>query len=179
VKQNTDRLIQRIAGLSTIALVLLTAFIILEANGAFRGHEKAADAYKIGEKVDLPPAQIVSAASTVIVFARSTCGACQASRPTLAKVVDLAKNRPHVAAELLAVAGLAESEFLLADTLGIPRENVRTFDRIESMKLKFVPSVLVVNDAGSILYAYQGAPPPEELPKIAAILDRRGGGPLH
>jgi hypothetical protein len=93
--------------------------------------------------------------------------------------VDLAKNRPHVAAELLAVAGLAESEFLLADTLGIPRENVRTFDRIESMKLKFVPSVLVVNDAGSILYAYQGAPPPEELPKIAAILDRRGGGPLH
>lgn len=174
MKESTDRLIQRVAMLSIIALVLLTGFVILKANGAFGGHGKAADAYKIGERVDLPPAQIVPAKFTVIVFARSTCGACQASKPTLAKVVDLAKDRPHVAVELLAVAGLAQSELLLADTLGIPRTNVRAYDKIESIKLKVVPTVMVVNEAGTILYAYQGAPPLEELPKIATILGKWG-----
>jgi thioredoxin-related protein len=143
IKESTDRLIQRVAVLAMLVIVAFTAYRVLNAKVKAGTPEPA---YAIGERIDLPVQLVTAAKYNLLVFARSTCGACQASKPMIKRMVtEVPGRRPHVAALLLAVEGMKPSELALADELGISKQNVRTYDKLAETKLRAVPTIMVVN----------------------------------
>jgi thiol-disulfide isomerase/thioredoxin len=170
MKESTDRLIQRVAILAMLVIVAFTAYRVLDVK-ARAGAPRPA--YSVGEQIDIPTDLIIPARATVVVFARSTCGACQAYKPFAAKLVkDVVGVRPHVAVQLMAVSGARESELKLADEIGVPRQNVRTYDKWARTRLLSVPTTMVVDPLyGKILYVHEGVLNDAELDKIGKVLD--------
>ena len=171
MKESTDRLIRRVAILAILVVVAFTCYRVLGMRERLRGLPRST--YRVGEKIDIPVDQIVPARSTVVVFARSTCGACQANRPFAARLAkDVVGIRPHAAMQIIAVQGMTESELRFADEMGVSRNNVRSYNKLSETKIRVVPTTLVVDPLdGKILYAHEGVLNDHDLSQIGRVLD--------
>src|SRR5580704_15593322 len=80
---------------------------------------KTAASYAVGDRIDVPANLYDSSSATLLVFARSTCSACEAAKPTFATLTaELGrKSSTHV----LMIIGTAQApeELAYAKALGL------------------------------------------------------------
>jgi len=175
----SDRLIRR---LSTVGIVVCVAAVALTvASLAFPSlrsrlgfQPKRLPSYSAGERIDLPKDFYASSRLTLIVFARSTCGACQAAQPKLAAIAsELAGS--SIPTVLVTSGAASEQERSFATAMGIDDRHVVPFD-LSTLRLQVVPTVVLVNTQGDVLFAMEGIPSDEQQQQLLRAA-RRSNSP--
>ena len=131
--------------------------------------------YVAGDRVDIDGAIYQSAPFTVVVFARSTCPSCQRSVPFYAQVVAAATAR-GIAGVLVTPEVDVEAERAYAATLGIESGRVYTVTP-GSIKLRAVPTLMVVDSSGQIRHVWIGAQDDTSQATILAAVDALAAPP--
>jgi thioredoxin-related protein len=111
--------------------------------------------YTVGMTVDIPES-VIGTGNAVVVFARSTCPSCKASKPMLKQVTDLARQYGSRIV-LVAVAGKNETELTFAGEVGIRPEEVLRYPLERLTKLEAVPTFLVLDANRTIRHIHVGA----------------------
>jgi hypothetical protein len=160
--------------LSTIVAILCVSIlggtVLLIARPDLRqfvglGPAAVPPAYVAGDRVDVDPEVFSDAPTTLLVFARSTCAACQSSADFHAQVVALARQAGH-AAVLLTPSDDGDAEAAYGERLGVGRGQVHHFAP-GSIKLRAVPTLMLVDTTGLIHHVWFGI---ADDPTKAAIL---------
>lgn len=120
-----------------------------------------AASYTVGEQVDLPSAEFEAAPITVVLFARSTCGTCQRSAPTFAAMFGQVRPDPGVRIRLIANGANHVDEVAYAHTVGLGEPDMRTLD-VTHLRLRVVPTLLLLDRRGTIHYSSEGLPSPAQ-----------------
>jgi hypothetical protein len=163
----SDRLIGRAAFLVSILLVIVFAATagrlagrrVLESLGWL---SPSTTAYAVGQPIDLPEAVYRPTPITVVLFARSDCAACQSAEPFYRSVAAFVGTHPSARMVLSSpVAGTggapAAEEMVFARTLG-DGVVIVPWASGQKPRVAVVPTLVVVNDRGVVLAAWQGAP---------------------
>ncbi len=112
-------------------------------------------AYTVGDRLDLDPATFTSSARTLFLFSQFSCGACQASKPTMAAMVADLAERPDTQVFLVVPDAVPEEERLFATELGLAPSRILRTD-LRRLRLRQVPTVVMADDSGKILLAREG-----------------------
>lgn len=159
------------------ALGMTTALVLSPGLRAAFGVGPAAPppAYAAGERVDLPSHVFDSADTTLILFARSTCNACQGAGPFYRRVVDLASTRAMPAWVVTPIADL-EIERVYAATVGVRDDRV-IYMAPGAIRLRSVPALMMVNRAGIIQHVWFSQPDAAAESAILDTVTKIGGVP--
>lgn len=113
--------------------------------------------YVVGDKVDVAINLFDQSPYTVLVFARTTCAVCESSMPVLAHLASALPKDSSVRIFIVKFEA-REAPDLYAARLGIDARQIVTLapEALETMKLQIVPTVLVVNKTGTILFRHTG-----------------------
>lgn len=153
------------AGL-VLALVATAGYIAWPRVAAAMGVKPAAaPAYAAGEQVDVPAAWYNGADTTLIVFARASCAACEKAQPFLAQMV--ARMQGHGAAVMAHPPGMDEDDRQFARRLGIADNHIHVVG--SALKVRATPTMLIVNRQGRILNAWEGARPEHQAAMLTAV----------
>ena len=150
MNETTDQLVRWSAILATCGAALL---LCVDATTIVRWG-RTSDGFVIGTKVDMPIGTIASA-GTVILFARSSCAACQSSKSILKHVVELVHEQPGVRVVMCAVTGVNDDERAYAEDIGLRRTEVIACP-VQQLRLQVVPTLLVLDRSGSIRFVQSG-----------------------
>lgn len=129
---------------------------------------KPESGYLAGDVVDVPVKSHLQSRRTVILFARSSCSACQSSRDGIRQIVLAARARGADAMMFTPESG-SEAEFAYAESAGFGRSSVR--GTTHKLRVRLVPTILLVDDTGRILFAKEGKPSTEDQAKLAGFLN--------
>lgn len=124
--------------------------------------------YQVGQLVDLPPALYQSDARTLILFARNSCSACQDAKPFLTELIAAFNKSADGKALLLSEDGIVEERVYAAE-IGIAEAQVRTMD-LRGLRVRSVPTVLLVNARGTVLFVGEGVPSSTDQPHWFAAI---------
>jgi hypothetical protein len=156
----TERLIGRLATAVTIGCVAVVAITLgalaLPSVRAKLGFPAARPvSYPIGDRIDVPASLYESAGQTLFVFARSSCTACQRSKPALTEIVAQIRRTP--AARILVVTSDMHraSEVAYANDLGLDDAQVIGLN-LDGLRLRVVPTLVLVDQRGRIHYTSEG-----------------------
>ena len=160
---DVDRLLNRVAivavgvclaALFTTATVLAVTYWRAGAAGSLG----AAPSYAAGEKIDVPGMSGRQAEHTLLIFARSTCAACQAAKSTLAEIVAAVGTADSVDVAMVtsSSAPSPEAELQYASEIGIANSQVILMDTA-LLRLKKVPAVALIDSRGTVLTFKEGA----------------------
>lgn len=153
MSERLPRLAVIVAAVSA-AVVLVTAVAL--ATPALRERiSGAGPAYRAGNRIDVPGGVYDSESYTLLLFARSTCDACQRSAPAFKELVGEAV-REGMAVRLISAAPVAAREADFARALGLTDADVVGLP-LATLRLKHVPTIVVVDRAGAIHYVREGA----------------------
>jgi thiol-disulfide isomerase/thioredoxin len=128
-------------------------------------------AYQIGQRVDVPAAWYEASPYTVVLFASSACGACQTAQPFLKQLVTNLKGRANVV--LATKPGDAAGDGAYGRDLGLKETAIRTID--EPLNVRSTPTLVLVNQRGEILGAWEGVGPSARQQAIASAIERATG----
>jgi len=157
---------------SCLALVTLTAVAVARPDFRDALGLGPAPAYVVRGHIDVPPAVYASSPYTIVLFARSTCPVCRQSVPSFIRLVEKSKAA-GVQVRLLSVAPVAEDELAYAKAIGLDTTEVVGAD-LKALRVKRVPTVVLVNSQGEIQYAREGATPTMELEDFVRRLTSPG-----
>jgi hypothetical protein len=133
-------------------------------------------AYRAGGTIDTPREWHAGSARTLVVIARSDCGACQQARPYLAELVAEAQARGGV---VLASPGLdRQAEVAFGREIGLPEEAVKAIPPA-GLRATVVPTLVLVDRQGRILGAWEGVPPARQPEIRKAIRAVGAAGPAR
>ena len=168
-----DRLIKQLSILASVALTATLAVSFLVVAWPRVTHalgikpKPPAAAYAVGGRVDVPAGWYNERPHTLILFARASCGACDKAQPFLAQLDEFFERR----APLVAAGGPEtrneDSDF--ARSLGVRESDIKTAPA--GLRVRATPTLLLVNQRGQILAAWEGVGPPEKQAEIAAAID--------
>ena len=169
--QQSERLVRRASIAASVGLALmLTATLgyigwprVAAAIGLSPKPAPRPPAYVVGETVDVPAAWYSSADTTLVLFARASCGACEKAKPFLTKLVGIMNARGAAFMAHPAISDIEDRQF--ATSLGLKSANIVVAP--DKLKVRATPTLLLVNRAGTILNAWEGV---GEADKQAAIL---------
>lgn len=141
---------------AAVAIVCATAALVARPDLRAR-LGLASEPYAVNQVVDVPVAIYDSSSYTLMIFARSTCEVCQRSSAFLRR---LAGESAGAGADvrLITSAPVAEGELAFARTLGLPDGQVAPVD-LKTLRLRRVPTIVLVDRRGAIHYAREGAVP--------------------
>jgi hypothetical protein len=125
-------------------------------------------AYAAGEIVDVPAAWYSDADTTLILFARASCGACEKAKPFLSHLVERMNARG--AAWMVHPAGTDAEDAAFAQSLGVADNHVGIVG--PGVKVQATPTVLLVNRQGKILGAWEGVGKIESRSAILAAINK-------
>ena len=129
--------------------------------------------YTAGDHVDIDAAAYSSSPVSLILFARSTCPACQRSSDFHKQVVTAGQTR-GVPTVLVTPSTDADAERVYAESLGIAA--ARVYRALPgSIKLRAVPALMVVDTSGLIRHVWFGAPDAATQITIMAAVTALGG----
>ncbi len=130
--------------------------------------------YQSGDTVDVPPAVYQSAARTLLLFARSDCAACQRSELFHQSAIAAAAT-VGTGVAMMSPTSHPASEAPYAARLGVAPEQVHVIAP-GSIKLRTVPTLMLVDAAGRIQHVWFGvADPPTEAVILHTLADRTNG----
>jgi thioredoxin-related protein len=116
--------------------------------------------YAVGQRIDTP--DIYSGSRfTIILFARSSCGACQAAKPQLRAIANLASTYLGVQMIVVPASDWSPEEGAYIHDLGLREEAVRHLS-VSELKVRMVPTLVVVDQRGRIQLVQEGAPTSKE-----------------
>lgn len=131
-------------------------------------------AYEIGGRVDVDPAIYQTADSTLILFARSTCTACQEGQTFFARALAAGHASGRGTAMVAPVPELA-AEAGFGAALGLAPNQIHG-TAPGSIKLRAVPALMVVDRSGTIVHAWFGLPDEVTQDDILRALSLPEGG---
>jgi thiol-disulfide isomerase/thioredoxin len=131
--------------------------------------------YAVGGRIDVPTAVYGADPYTVVLFARSTCAFCQRAKPLFTKLVaDLAES--HSARMVMVSSpsgGTGDVDY--AKSVGLEADQLVVLDPV-SLRLKTVPTLVLVDRQGQVRYSHEGMPTAadlEELLRTTTVLNPR------
>jgi hypothetical protein len=143
---------------TTLCLLTLAGTGLALAVGPLRDRfwsTSTSTSYAVGDVVDVPPDAYSRASHSVILFARSSCSACQASKPVMAAIANDLSTRADTALTLVAPEKPAAEQREFAEAIGIDATRIVYAD-LRSLRLRYVPAVVVTDRAGRVLFAREG-----------------------
>ena len=162
-----DRVVARLAigtALLAVGVVSSTAFVAWWQLRA----AAASGSYVSGETIDVPSRLYARTDRTLIVFVRASCDVCQTEAPELRSVVHRLEALPESVPTAI-VTGSIDTD---AD-----REFARSFKNathehiaFDTLKVRTVPTMVLVDRRGRILFAQEGRP---KSPNLMEELIRR------
>jgi len=165
----TDRVISRTAIIASTALALAFGVVVLtvawprvaSAIGLRRSASRSA-AYHAGDRIDVPEDWYRSSEFTLVLFARSSCTACQGAHPFLQRLVASLEGK--------AVVAMASTQLERDDDLRYGR-SLGIDDMVNritpgGLRVRSTPTLVLVNRQGKIQGAWEGVGPPESQAQI-------------
>jgi thiol-disulfide isomerase/thioredoxin len=124
--------------------------------------------YAAGEAADFPPSLFNQAPHTVAIFFRSDCGACARMKPFLAR---LAARDDDSGVRVMAVTGAGNRADALAfaKQIGLSESRLVMMD-LGNLRLRRVPTVVLMDQAGAIQAALEGIPSSQEEEKLLRMV---------
>ena len=150
----------------TAALVVFPDLRTVFGVGAPRAH-----GYAVGDRIDLPDTSFSGVDSTMAIFVRGSCAACGSAAPLFRRLV--AETRDQGARILFVIGSSAvqrDREFI--QQLGAEHVLELDFGRL---RLKSVPTIVVVDREGIIRFVTSGVVAPEDLAAARRLLDPSPG----
>lgn len=169
------RLSTSVVAVCVLALTGTVALVMSPSLRARVGVGPASDppAYAAGDRVDIDPAAYNSAPLSLVLFARSTCPACQRSSDFHKQVVAAGKLR-GVPTVLVTPSTDVEAERVYAEGLGVDAAHI--FQALPgSIKLRAVPALMLVGTSGLIQHVWFGAPDADTQTSILAAVTTAAG----
>ena len=123
--------------------------------------------YVVGQTVDVPAKWYSNADTTLVLFARASCGACEKAQPFLTKVVGIMNTRG--AAFMAHPAGAAVEDAQFAKSLGVKDGQIVVAG--DNLKVRATPTLVLVNRQGQILGAWEGVGKEDRQAAILAAID--------
>lgn len=145
------------AAIASLVLVTVTVVAVLRPDLRDALQLGPKPAYIAHARIDVPASVYESAPFTLVVFARNTCAVCRSAAPFLARAVTEAA-RSGVAVRLLSGAAAQEDELVYARLLGLDDSALLPVD-FKTIRVRRVPTVVLVDRTGEIHYAREGAMP--------------------
>jgi len=173
--QKSEQLVRRASIAASVGLALmLTATLgyigwprVAAAIGISPKPAPRPPAYQAGEIVDVPAAWYSKADTTLVLFARASCGACEKAKPFLTKVVGIMNAKGAAVMAHPALTEVEDKQF--AKSLGVNAPNVVVVT--DKLKVQATPTLLLVNRAGKILNAWEGVGKENEQAAILAAIE--------
>ena len=141
-----------------VTIVALTVLALQTPRlASWLGVRPDAIAYDIGGPIDLPPRFFAASDVTALLFVRANCAVCQETKAMYADVVRAVKATPG--ARVLAVIGVPvrPEDAAYASELGLGATEQMPVD-LASLRLRRVPTLIIVNRDGLIIRSWEGAP---------------------
>jgi hypothetical protein len=177
LSQRSDRAIHRGATmmLVTCLLVLGTTVVVVAwpriTNSLGVKPAPRELSYRTGQMIDVPADWYQSSPYTIVLFARASCGACQTAQPFFKQLASGLKGRAVVVLAGGEEERDADAEFGRAIGLKDPAIRVAP----AGLKVRATPTLVLINQRGEILGAWEGVGPPEQQTTIAKAIDRALG----
>jgi hypothetical protein len=127
--------------------------------------------YATGSTIDTPVAWHQQTDFTLVLFARSSCAACQAAQPFLRHLVANLKGRTAVVLVTTGKEPQADTRF--AQGLGIQASEVKVAP--ENLRVRATPTLVLVNNRGRVLGSWEGVGGEARQADIAMDIDRAIG----
>jgi thiol-disulfide isomerase/thioredoxin len=127
-----------------------------------------APSYAAGQRSDFPANLFEQAPHTLAIFFRSDCGACARMKPFLAR---LAARDDGAAVRVVAVTGTGNraDSLAFAKQIGLGESRLMMID-IGTLRLKRVPTVVLMDRSGVIQVALEGIPSSQEEEKLLRMV---------
>jgi len=127
-----------------------------------------APSYVAGQSSDFPASLFQQAPHTLAIFFRSDCGACARIKPFL---VRLAARDDGAAVRVVAVTGAGNRADALAfaKQIGLGESGLVMMD-LGSLRLRRVPTVVLMDRSGVIQAALEGIPSSQEEEKLLRMV---------
>lgn len=125
--------------------------------------------YRVGERIDVPARFYEEAPHTLFVFVRSNCAACQSAKPALERIADT--FRQAMTPVLVISTGARATDGIgYAAEIGVERTSVLALD-VSTLRLRVVPTIVLVNRAGEVLYAAEGVPTDQQAEQLLRLVN--------
>ena len=166
----------RLAGATSVALVLMVAATagsiawprVAGAVGLDRNAVRAV-AYPAGATIDTPPAWHQDTPYTLVIFARSTCAACEKAAPYLTGLIASLRGRAAVVYASAGVKLARAEELQAARAIGVGESQVH--EAPAGLKVRVTPTLVLVNQRGEVLASFEGVGPGSKQAVITKTLD--------
>jgi hypothetical protein len=156
-----DTILGRVAtgvALGCAALVGLTSILLFvpSLRATFGFSAAAAPAYALGEQIDVPAEVYAASSATVLIFARSTCGACQRAQPEFTALISRLRSERSTDVRLMTTGAGRSEEASYARAIGLTDRELSVADA--RVRVRIVPSLVVVDRHGVIKFFSEGIP---------------------
>jgi hypothetical protein len=169
----SDRLVRRASIAASVGFALMLAgtigYIAWPRVATALGVKPpvAPPAYAAGGQVDVPASWYSGADVTLILFARSNCGACEKAQPFLAQLVGRMQGRGS--AVMAHPPGMDDENREFARALGVADDHILVVGA--GLRVRATPTIVLVNRQGRILDAWEGAGNADRQAAMLAAID--------
>jgi hypothetical protein len=157
-EQRDAKLANAATALAFVCLVVLAATtlpLLVPSMRTWISFGRSSAGYRVGDRIEIAGSPYRRASRTVLIFSRSSCGACQSSKRLFTSLVSDLSAASNVAAVLVTPDSLVEEETRFAHDVGIPADRVLRTD-LNNFNLRMVPTLVVVDSEGRVLKVHEG-----------------------
>jgi thiol-disulfide isomerase/thioredoxin len=132
-------------------------------------------AYALGQRVDVPAGLYDAAPLTLLIFARSSCPACERAKPAFAVLAASLRDRAAVRVTMVVDEGQQAGEREYLRDVGLPEDRLAAVD-FRALRLRRIPTTVLVDRDGRVLYSQEGEPSAldaAELLRMVSLTDAR------
>jgi hypothetical protein len=127
--------------------------------------------YVTGQTIDVPADWYRTSPHTLVLFARAGCSACQAAQPFFKQLVTDLKGRATMV--LVSSSDDRERDAEYGRGLGLKDPAIQVTPG--NLKVELVPTLVLVNQRGEILGAWEGVGPADQQATVAKAIARAIG----
>jgi len=164
---------EKLLGRAAMAVTLMCVAVLGGTAAVLSSHARspaAAVGYAQGEIVDLPATVYSEGELTLVLIARSSCGASQTGRPFFAQLIARASRVAGIRAVMVSGRNARDDEDRYARAVGL-NEAALVRMELSHLRVKEVPTVLLVDRMGRIRYVQSGLPDNAQQINLLRALD--------
>jgi hypothetical protein len=171
-----EHALNRLSVVASLGLVLMvgvtTSYIAWPRVASAVGIKPAAPppsppAYIAGQGIDVPSSWYSTSPRTLVLFARDSCGACRKAQPFLKTLVAGLGNKASMV--MAHPAGTDVEDAAFAKSLGLADTNIHVVTA--NLRVRVTPTLVLVNQQGEILAAWEGAGQADKQAEIVKTID--------
>jgi hypothetical protein len=138
-----------------VGAVLITVALILSPRlQVLVGLARSVEAYRVGDRVDVPSDAYERARYTVILFGRASCAACQRAAPALGRLFAVLVQS-EVGVRVVAPKASSNEQLSYVRSLGLEDADFLPAE-MRTLRVRSVPTALLVDREGLIREVAEG-----------------------